>query len=139
MVAEANFIADPQMEAVEVELPAPTPNESWPLPGSSPTNQIAHLQATGSLQPIWQVDAGKGTDWRSILTASPIVADGKIFVLDAAGHIFVYDAASGTPVWNRSMAPDDEDDPERQYGGGYGRGDLERTDGNADSCFSRSR
>jgi outer membrane protein assembly factor BamB len=118
MVAEADFSADPQMDAIEVQLPAPAQNESWPLPGSSRTNQIAHLQAIGSLQPIWQVDTGKGTDWRSILTASPIVADGKIFVLDATGHVFVYDAASGTPVWNRSMAPENEDDPERQYGGG---------------------
>lgn len=118
MVAEADFSADPELEAIEVALPAPTQNESWPLPGSSPTNQVPHLQAVGSLQPIWQVDTGKGTDWRSILTASPVVADGKIFVLDAEGHVFAFDAASGAPVWNRSMAPDDEDDPERQYGGG---------------------
>jgi len=118
MAAEADFVADPQMEAIEVELPAPTPNEEWPLPGSNATNKIPHLQAAGSLQPIWQVDAGKGTDWRSILTASPIVADGKIFVLDAAGQIFAYNAASGAPVWNRDMAAEDEDNPERNYGGG---------------------
>ncbi|MEE8438986.1 MAG: PQQ-binding-like beta-propeller repeat protein [Micropepsaceae bacterium] len=118
MAAEADFTADPQMEEIEVVLPAPTTNEAWPLPASNSNNRIPHLQAAGSLQPIWQVDAGKGTDWRSILTASPIVADGKIFVLDAAGHVFAYNAASGAPVWNRDLAPEDEDNPERNYGGG---------------------
>ncbi len=118
MAAEADFTADPQMEEIEVVLPAPTTNEAWPLPASNSNNRIPHLQAAGSLQPIWQVDAGKGTDWRSILTASPIVADGKIFVLDAAGHVYTYNAASGAPVWNRDLAPEDEDNPERNYGGG---------------------
>lgn len=118
MAAGADFNPDPQMEAIEVELPAPTPNVDWPVPGSNAANKIPHLQAAGSLQPIWQVDAGKGTDWRSILTASPIVADGKIFVLDAAGEVFAYNAASGAPLWSRDMAPEDEDNPERNYGGG---------------------
>jgi len=118
MAAEADFNPDPQMEEIEVVLPAPTPNADWPVPGSNAANKIPHLQAAGSLQPIWQVDAGKGTDWRSILTASPIVADGKIFVLDAAGEVFAYNAASGAPLWSRDMALEDEDNPERNYGGG---------------------
>src|SRR5690606_14356270 len=58
------------------------------------------------------------TDWKSILTASPIVADGKIFVLDAMGHVYAYSAETGAGIWNRSMAPPEEDDPERSYGGG---------------------
>ncbi len=118
MAAEADFTADPQMEEIEVELPPPTSNEAWPLPASNSNNRIPHLLATGSLQPIWQVDAGKGTDWRSILTSSPIVADGKVFVLDASGHVFTYNSGSGAPVWNRDLALDGEDNPDRNYGGG---------------------
>jgi outer membrane protein assembly factor BamB len=118
MAAEAVFTADPAMNEVEVELPAPILIEQWPLPGANAANKIPHLQAAGLLQPIWQVNAGKGTDWRSILTASPIVADGKIFVLDAAGHIYTYDAASGAAIWNQSLALEQEDSPERNYGGG---------------------
>jgi outer membrane protein assembly factor BamB len=118
MAAEVDFVADPAMDDIEVVLPPPVTVPDWPFPGSNAANRIPHLQATGSLQQIWQVDAGKGTDWRSILTSSPIVADGKIYVLDAEGHVYAYDAASGAPVWNRDMAFDGEDNPERNYGGG---------------------
>jgi outer membrane protein assembly factor BamB len=118
MTTGADFTADPSLASEQIELPPATTNNDWPQAGSSVTNRIGHLQTTGSLQPIWQVNAGKGTDWQSILTATPIVADGKIFVLDAMGHVYVYDAATGAGIWNRSMAPPEEDDAERTYGGG---------------------
>ena len=118
MATSADFAADPQLQETEFALPPPMAVEEWPLPAWSVTNKITHLQATGSLQPVWQVNAGKGTDWKSILTASPIVADGKVFVLDAMGHVYVFDSATGAALWNRSLAPPEEDDPERSYGGG---------------------
>jgi outer membrane protein assembly factor BamB len=118
MAAGTDLTPDPQLEATTMELPAPAPVTEWPLAGSNITNKVTHLQAMGSLQQIWQASAGKGTDWRSILTASPIIADGKAFVLDASGHVYAFNAASGAPLWDRSMAPEDEEDPERQYGGG---------------------
>jgi outer membrane protein assembly factor BamB len=131
MAVGVDFAADPQLAETEVQLPPPAPNESWPSPGSTVANRVQHLQAMGSLQQMWQVVAGKGTDWRSILTASPIVGDGKIFVLDASGHVFAFDAATGGAVWDRSMAPPEEDDPERHYGGGlsYENGRLYVTTG----------
>jgi outer membrane protein assembly factor BamB len=118
MAAATDVIPDPQLAGTGMTIPAPTAVAEWPFAGSAITNHIPHLQAAGSLQPLWQAPAGKGTDWQSILTASPIVADGKVFVIDASGHVFAFDAASGAPVWDRSMAPENEEDPDRQYGGG---------------------
>lgn len=131
MTTGAEFTADPSLASLEVDLPPPVENNDWPEPGFAPDNKVVHLQAIGSLQEIWQVNAGKGTDWKSILTASPIVADGKIFVLDAMGHVYVYNAATGAAIWDRSMAPPEEDDPERSYGGGlaYADGRLYVTTG----------
>jgi outer membrane protein assembly factor BamB len=50
-------------------------------------------------------EAGKGSDTDSRLTAAPIVAGGKIFVLDSQAHIFAFNAQSGQPAWDQSLAP----------------------------------
>ena len=56
------------------------------------TTTIEHLQAAGPLRTIWATAAGKGSDDDSLLTASPIVADGLVYVLDAEGHVFAFNA-----------------------------------------------
>ena len=51
-----------------------------------------HLEAPGPLRQLWEQDAGKGSDTDSRLTAAPVVADGKIYVLDSEAHVFAFDA-----------------------------------------------
>ena len=39
------------------------------------------------------------------MTAPPIVAGGKIYVLDARARVYAFDANSGEPAWHVSVAP----------------------------------
>jgi outer membrane protein assembly factor BamB len=64
-----------------------------------------HLEASGPLSVAWQQDAGKGSDSSSRLTAAPVVANGRVYVLDAESHVFAYDAKSGAPAWDKELAP----------------------------------
>ena len=64
-----------------------------------------HLEANGPLAISWQQQAGKGSDTDSRLTAAPIVADGRVYVLDAEVHLYVFDARSGAPLWDKALAP----------------------------------
>ena len=105
MAANADLAADPQLANLMVTLPEPSPNAAWPQPGENAANTIRHLQAAGTLRPIWQATAGKGTDNYSILTASPIVANGVVYVLDAEGHLFAFNAENGARLWDRSLVP----------------------------------
>lgn len=98
---------DPELASVPVTLPAPFANPEWPEPGGYASNAMYHLQADGALRIAWQQDAGKGSDDDSRLTAAPIVAAGHVYVLDAEAHVFAYDARSGTPLWDKDMAPKD--------------------------------
>ncbi len=135
---------DTTLSTAPVVLPAPYMNTEWPQPGGFASNAMYHLEASGPLQLAWQQNAGKGTDSDSRLTAPPIVADGKVFVLDAQAGVSAFDARTGAPLWSRSLAPAGGDasfmhsmsfgmmgsdttiDPSKGFGGGiaYDNGNI---------------
>jgi outer membrane protein assembly factor BamB len=110
MATDISLKPDPDLAKTEVLLPPPYTNKEWPEPGGYATNAMYHLQAAGPLRTAWQVDAGKGSDDDSRLTAPPVVAEGRVFVLDSQAHIFAFDARNGKPLWDKSLAPQGPDD-----------------------------
>lgn len=148
MTEDNSLKPDPALDTTSVELPRPYINKDWPEPGGYAANAMYHLEAAGPLRTLWQTDTGKGTDDDSRLTAPPIVADGRIYVLDAEAHVFAFDANSGQPLWNRNLAPQGPDDfslfgllgpdmsidPSKGFGGGtcYDAGKLFVTTGFGD-------
>jgi outer membrane protein assembly factor BamB len=147
MTADESLRIDDTLRSVPIQLPPPYKNSEWPEPGGYASNAMYHLEAPGPLRVQWQQDAGKGSDASSRLTAPPVVAEGRIFVLDSAAHVFAFDAASGNPVWDRSIAPVERDpswinmwgllgegnkiDPSKGFGGGvaYDDGKVFATSG----------
>ena len=105
MSMDAALQPDADLAGKQVLLPAPYINRDWPEPGGYATNAMYHLQALGNLRQQWEEDAGKGSDKDSRLTAPPIIAGGRIFVMDAEAHVFVFNAANGHALWNRELAP----------------------------------
>lgn len=90
---------DATIKDTPVQLPQPYVNTEWPSPGGYSSNAMHHLSAPGPLKEVWTSDAGTGSGDASRLTAPPIVAAGKIFVLDAKTHVYAFDAASGKRLW----------------------------------------
>lgn len=105
MSLDASLQPDPDLRREPVVLPAPYINSEWPEPGGYPTNAMYHLKATGPLKQVWEQDAGKGSDSDSRLTAPPIVAGGRVYVLDSEAHVFAFNAHSGSPLWDKELAP----------------------------------
>jgi outer membrane protein assembly factor BamB len=142
MTEDTSLKPDPDLAKTDVVLPPPYINKEWPEPGGYAANAMYHLEAKGPLRPIWQVDTGKGSDDDSRLTAPPVVADGRVFVLDAQAHVFAFDARDGKPLWDKNLAPVGPDtdffnvfglfgpdmsiDPSKGFGGGtaYDSGKL---------------
>jgi outer membrane protein assembly factor BamB len=96
---------DPALAGTRVLLPRPWRNPDWPQPGGYPTNAMYHLEAPGPLREIWSVDAGKGSDSDSLVTATPVVAGGRIYVLDSEAHVRVFRQSDGRAVWDKRLAP----------------------------------
>ncbi len=110
MSMDESLKVDTTLKDTDVVLPPPYRNGEWPEPGGYAANAMYHLEAKGSLQQIWEQDAGKGSDNDSRLTAPPVVADGRIYVLDAQARVFVFEAESGKPLWSKELAPSGETD-----------------------------
>jgi outer membrane protein assembly factor BamB len=109
MSLDESLKPDPALKDIPVTLPPPYKNSEWPQPGGYPANAMYHLQANGGLKELWAQDTGKGSDDDSRLTAPPVVAEGRVFVLDAASHLYVMKAGSGEPLWDKDLAPQNPD------------------------------
>ena len=110
MTSDDSVKPDSALKDVKVVLPPPYRNSEWAEPGGFASNALHHLQAAGPLQQIWDADAGAGSRTSSRLTASPVVAAGKVFVLDAKARVFAFNAANGEEGWHVSVAPKGERD-----------------------------
>jgi outer membrane protein assembly factor BamB len=66
-----------------------------------------HLAAADQLRLAWSADIGAGASDEGQLLARPVVADGRVYTMDAEGTIRAFDASGGAPVW--TFTQEDED------------------------------
>jgi outer membrane protein assembly factor BamB len=100
-----------------IALPPPRENDSWSQPGGVANNAPGHLALAAAVKGAWSADVGTGSSFYGKLTASPIVYDGKVYALDAAGKVSAFSAQGGAAVWRVSITPPNEKDQEG-FGGG---------------------
>ena len=100
-----------------IVLPQQHANEAWSQPGGIPTNAPGHLALGGSPKSAWNANVGTGSSFYGKLTASPIVYDGRVFTLDAAGKVTALSVSGGSVAWKASTTPANEKDQEG-FGGG---------------------
>ncbi len=116
--------ADPALAGKQILLPAPTPNQSWPQAGGYPNHAMQHIQISDSLAKAWSADIGSGSDDAELLNGTPVVADGKVFTLDAESLVSAYDMANGNRLWNTDLTPEEDDDGHISGGLAYDSGML---------------
>ena len=105
MASDENVRPDPSIANTPVVLPTPYRNPEWTQPGGFPSNATYHLDAPGPLREIWDANGGKGSDSASRVTAAPVVAGGRVYVLDSESHVFAFDTRTGDRVWDRELSP----------------------------------
>lgn len=117
LAPDETFSTDLAAADGQVVLPEPVQNESWTQPGGVPSNAPGHLALGGGLKSLWSADAGQGSSSAGKLIASPIVAGGKIFTLDANGTVSAFATSGGGRAWSTPLKPENEDG-DAGYGGG---------------------
>jgi outer membrane protein assembly factor BamB len=118
VITDPNAVAIDQSEAGRpISLPAPQANASWSQPGGSASNNLGHLALNAEVRKVWSADAGTGSSSSGRLSAIPLVADGKVFTLDAGGTVSAFSAASGGRIWSADLTPENEKRAEG-FGGG---------------------
>ncbi len=83
-----------------IVLPPVYVNTDWPQPGGNISNVVQHTGATGSLAKAWDRNVGDGSNRKGFVTASPIIANGVIYIFDADNTVRAVSEADGSRLWD---------------------------------------
>jgi len=107
LAVEQKLKVDKNLASVKVTLPEPVTNKDWSQIGGNPAHNMGNLALGADLKPVWTADAGEGPQSHLLYTGTPIVADGKIFVLDTQAEVTALDAQTGKQLWRVRISPED--------------------------------
>jgi outer membrane protein assembly factor BamB len=132
LASETGVEADPTLAGIAIQLPAAAVNEAWAQPGGSAAKSNGHLALGASFARAWTATINGGSN-RERLGAAPVVAEGKLFVVDVQGTAQAFNAVTGAALWSRNLPETEENRPSR-FGGGisYDDGKVYATDGLGD-------
>jgi len=101
------LVVDPQASRVP-PLPAANANADWSQPGGPPTNDPGHLALGTSPKRAWNGRVAHASNSEARLSASPIVYQGQVFVMDVAATVSAF-TLSGGHRWSASLRPEGEE------------------------------
>ncbi len=118
VASQAGVLApDPELLTEANRIPPARTNLSWTQVGGNPSHVHGNLSLSRQPRQIWSVDAGIGSSDKGRLTAQPVVANGRIYVIDTESRVTAFSTSGGQRAWSVSLKPKDEDS-----GGGVGGG-----------------
>lgn len=125
---------EPSLADLPVTVPDPVVNDAWSQPGGNAAKSMGNPSLAPALSPGWSATIPGGAN-KQRLAAPPVVADGKLFVVDAEGAVHAFDARSGAHLWQTSL-DDTRGDRVVLFGGGASvdAGRVYATDGRGDAA-----
>jgi len=111
------------LKGVDFSLPPAEPVAAWPLPGGTPEQSVGNVAAAPNVSVAWRKSFGQGQKRGRYVTAPPVAADGKVFVMDADGRVVAVDAQSGSQIWRTGTNPGDNKRDKLAFGGGMAYAD----------------
>ena len=111
------------LKGVDFALPPVETVAAWPLPGGTPEQAMGNVSAGKGLAVAWRKNFGSGSKRGRYVTAPPVAADGKVFMMDADARIVAVDARTGSQVWRTATAPGDNKRDRLAFGGGVAYAD----------------
>jgi outer membrane protein assembly factor BamB len=129
LVVDQKLKTDKNQATTQVVLPTPVQNRDWTQIGGLATHNPGHLALGSDLHKVWSVEAGEGPQSHLLYTGTPIVADGKIFVLDTQAEVTALDEQTGKQLWRVRISPQDARTDTLGGGIAYGAGRVYATAG----------
>jgi outer membrane protein assembly factor BamB len=113
---ERDTEVDSALAAVAVILPPAIVNDAWAQPGGNASKSPGHVELGQGLKRIWTADV-TGANPRARLAASPVMSDGRVYVVDTTARVTAFDATTGAQIWSNALEVSDDGKSSR-YGGG---------------------
>lgn len=115
--AGAGAAADTAVEGAKpIALPAQVNHASWTHRYGNARHRVTHPKLSTSLSLAWSANIGEGNSRKQRITADPVVADGRIFTLDAQATVTATNTAGAT-IWSRDLTPISERGGDASGGG----------------------
>lgn len=108
MQLEPTLRPAPELASEPVVLPKPVVNPDWPQPFGSQSHTVGHVELGDAPRRIWSTSVGRGSSSSRKLLGQPIVAEGRVYTMDARARVSAIDADRGSHVWSKDIRPDDE-------------------------------
>lgn len=104
-----------------ISLPRVTRNSSWVSRIGTPRYRTSNSALSAEPRLAWSASIGEGEGRRQRISTEPVMADGRIFTIDATATL-VATSSDGTRLWSLEMTPAG-DDPRDASGGGLAYSD----------------
>ena len=109
-------------DAPAVSVPPATALTDWPQvlagPAHAPGNVAGSMTGLGAMTQRWRTSIGAPGGYRRPLQASPVVAGGQVFTMDANGTVAAFQLGSGAAHWRTPTRP--KHMTAQPFGGGIG-------------------
>ena len=84
----------------DINLPQAYTNANWPQPGGNPAHAMGVTAARADIARAWRTGIGKGSSKKGRIVATPIVANGVVYALNASNTVTAVDANDGAKYWS---------------------------------------
>lgn len=110
LVFEQKLVADSSLAGRTPAIPEPIALADWTQPGGGADNAPGNIAAGTTLRVAWRASAGAGSSRQANLSSPPILADKRIYLVDASQTLRAIDADTGRSVWSRALRPEQGED-----------------------------
>lgn len=116
-------------ESRAVRLPAPSVLGSWTQVAANAQNNAPHVAFSAAPEVVFNVKIGQGNSRKYRITAEPVVADGRVFVMDSQQTLVAL-TTGGERLWSADLTPPGERAGQATGGGiAYANGMIYATTG----------
>lgn len=104
-----------------LQLSKAVSNPDWTHENGSTTHFAGHVAGEFPLTRVWSTSIGRGSSGKGHITSGPVVADGRIFAMDATATVRAV-SLSGSSIWSANLRLRGEGSGDG-FGGGVAVGD----------------
>ena len=118
-------------QSAPISLPAARSLADWTHRSGNAEHLMPHATLSAAPQRVWSVAIGSGNSRKYRITAAPVVADGRVFAMDATTGVSAVSTA-GAKLWTANLMPDGARGEVSGGGLAYGGGRLFAATGHAE-------
>src|SRR5579859_8127435 len=102
LTVESGAGTDASISSMPVIVPPAVENDSWTQPGGNPQKAMGNLALGAHPVRVWAMQMSKASK-NERLAATPVVADGHVYVIDSMAFVRAYDAKAGRMLWSTQL------------------------------------